>query len=251
MKSDSAITEFLHGRLKILQGIRGYRFSVDAVLLANFIDEPLDSRIIDLGTGCGIIPLIMASERRYKDITGVEIQEQLAEYAAKNISLNKLETAIKILHADFRSFITDPPGKLFDATITNPPYKRPGTGKINPSREKAIARHEILCSLEDLIRSAAASTKKRGTFYLIYHPFRLDELIIELKKNEYHLERFCSVHPRPGESASLFLLKAAKRSTRETVIEPPLYIYEKTGEYTPYLRRILTIDLKNHCKKPK
>jgi tRNA1Val (adenine37-N6)-methyltransferase len=215
---------------------------VDAVLLANFIDEPLGRRIIDLGTGCGIIPLIMAAERRYKDIMGVEIQEQLAEYAVKNVSLNKLETAIKILRTDFRSFITDPPRKLFDAAVANPPYKKPGTGKINPSREKAIARHEIKCSLKDLVRSASAATKKRGALYLIYHPFRLDELIIELKKNEYHLERFCSVHPHPGEPASLFLLKAAKRSLRETVIEPPVNIYEATGEYTPYLRRILAID---------
>jgi len=242
MKSDSAVTEFLNGRLKVLQGIRGYRFSVDAVLLANFIDEPLDHRIIDLGTGCGIIPLIMAVERRYKDITGVEIQKQLAGYAAKNVSLNKLETAIKILRADFRSFITDPPRKLFDAAVANPPYKKPGTGKVNPSKEKAIARHEIKCSLQDLIRSAAAATKKRGTLYLIYHPFRIDELISELKKYEYHLERFCSVHPRPCEPASLFLLKTAKRSSRETVIEPPVYIYETTGEYTPYLRRILAMD---------
>jgi tRNA1Val (adenine37-N6)-methyltransferase len=242
MKSDSAVTEFLKGRLKVLQGVRGYRFSVDAVLLANFIDEPLDRRIIDLGTGCGIIPLIMAAERRYKDITGVEIQEQLAGYAAKNAALNELETAIKILHADFRSFIADPPRKLFDAAVANPPYKKPGTGKINPSKEKAIARHEIKCSLKDLVRSASAATKKRGALYLIYHPFRLDELIIELKENEYHLERFCSVHPRPGEPASLLLLKAAKRSLRETMIEPPVYIYEATGEYTPYLRRILAMD---------
>jgi tRNA1Val (adenine37-N6)-methyltransferase len=242
MKSDGVMTEFLKGRLKVLQGARGYRFSVDAVLLANFIDEPLDSRIIDLGTGCGIIPLIMAAERRYKDITGVEIQKQLAEYAAQNVSLNKLDAEIKIFHSDFRSFISDPPKKLFDAAVANPPYKKPGTGKINPSREKAIARHEIKCSLRDLVRTASAATKKRGTFYLIYHPFRLDELIIELKKNEYHLERFCSVHPRPSEPASLFLLKAARRSTRETVIEPPVYIYEATGEYTPYLRRILAMD---------
>lgn len=242
MKSDSAVTEFLKGRLKVVQGLRGYRFSVDAVLLANFIDEPEDNRIVDLGTGCGIIPLIMAAERHYKEITGVEIQDQLAGYAVESVSLNKLEKKIKILNTDFRSFIDNQPSKLFDAAVANPPYKKPGTGKINPSKEKAIARHEIKCSLEDLVLSASAATKKHAAFYAVYIPLRFDELVTELRKNEYHIERFCSVHPHEGEPASLFMVKAVKRSSRETVIEPPIFIHESDGDYTPYMRRILAMD---------
>jgi tRNA1Val (adenine37-N6)-methyltransferase len=242
MKPASAITDFLKGRIQVRQGISGYRFSVDAVLLASFIDEPKDHRIIDLGTGCGIIPLILAAEKGYSEITGVEIQKQLAEYAGENISANELEKKIKILHADFRSFIENPPGKPFDAAVANPPYKKPGTGKINPSTEKAIARHEITCSLSELIRSAAAATKKRSALYMIYHPFRFDESITELQKNGYHVERFRAVHPRPGEAASLFLLKAVKRSTRETVIENPIIIYDKNSRYSAYMRRILALN---------
>lgn len=242
MKSDSAITEFLKGRLKIRQGTHGYRFSVDAVLLADFVDEPKDHKIIDLGTGSGIIPLILASDKGYRRITGVEIQESLAEYARANVSVNGFDRQIDILQMDFRAFINNPPSKLHDAAIANPPYKKPGTGKINPSTEKAIARHEIKCSLQELIRSASAATKKKSALYMIYHPFRLDESVTELQKNGYHIERFRSVHPRPGKAASLFMIKAVKHSTRETVIEDPIIIFERDDCYTSYMRRILAMD---------
>ena len=242
MKSESAVTSFLKGRLKVLQSVLGYRFSVDAVLLADFIDEPNDHRIIDLGTGCGIIPLLMASEKGYKNITGVEIQEGLADYAKTNVIENGFQAEINITQADFRTFRDSPPAKLFDAVITNPPYKKPGTGKINPIPEKAIARHELTCSLHELIEAASAVTKKKGTFYVIYHPFRMDEMTMELKKNDYHIERFRSIHPYPGEPASLFLLKAAKHSTKETVIDSPIIIYEKKDEYTEYMSKILAIE---------
>jgi len=239
MTEDNRITEFLQGRIKIIQSREGYRFSVDAVLLADFIDEPVDNRIVDLGTGCGIIPIILAKERGYKNITGIEIQKQMAANAAKNVVLNRIEANIRIISGDFRSMAGKGRRLRFDAVISNPPYRKPGTGRINPKSEKAIARHEIACSLSEVIDAAASLSVKNGALYMIYHPFRLDELIVEMGKRGYHIERLRFVHPGEDESANLFLIKAVKNSTRETVIEPPVIIYESQDEYTPYLKSIL------------
>lgn len=225
----------------IKQSENGYRFSVDAVLLANFVDEPHDNRIVDFGTGSGIIPIIMAAERGYTDLTGIEIQESLAEVARENVELNETGNRIKIIHDDFCKYFKKS-GKKFDAVITNPPYMKPGSGKINPDSEKAIARHEIKCSLELLITAAREATVKKGALYIIYHPHRLDELIALLVGEEYHIERLQMIHSRKGESASLFMLKAVKKSTHELEIADPVYIYDQNGSYTPHLKKILHED---------
>jgi tRNA1Val (adenine37-N6)-methyltransferase len=241
IKNSSEVTEFLDGELKIRQGVDGYRFSVDAVLLANFVDAPKNSRIADFGTGSGIIPLVMAYERGYQNVTGIEIQSQMVEYAAENVTLNRLENKIKIIEGDFCKLFEGSVRKKFDAVVTNPPYKKPGTGKINPDSEKAIARHELKCNLHSLVKAASTATIKKGNLYMIYHPHRLDELISELLHFQYHVEKLQMVHSYPEEPASLFMMKAVKNSKKELLVEKPVYVYGDKNEYSEYLRSILKI----------
>ncbi len=236
------LTEFLGGRIKIYQGREGYRFSVDAVLLAHFINVEPDERIVDFGTGSGIIPVILAHELGYENVTGIEIQDTLAEYAAKNVEINNLKDRVEIIHGDLTKADTLLGGRKFDAVISNPPYKKPGTGKINPNGEKAIARHEIKVSLDDLLDSAKFLSTKIASLFIIYHPHRLDELIHKLYKRTYHVTRLRMIHPKASEPASLFMVKAELGSTKELIIEDPVYIYEGNGEYTPLLKKYLSMD---------
>jgi tRNA1Val (adenine37-N6)-methyltransferase len=220
------------GRLKILQKKRGYRFSLDALLLAHFADpRPMD-RIIELGTGCGIIPMILTLRHKAEKVIGVEIQPSLADLARRNVDLNRLSTRIKIREKDLKNLRGKSWQGTFDLVLSNPPYRKVGSGRVNPRMEKALARHEIQATLEDILLAAHYLLKGKGRLIMIYPASRAADLIHEMRK--YHLEpkRLQFIHSHLKDEARLLLVEALKEGRAQVQILPPFFLYASAGEYT-------------------
>lgn len=224
--------------VKLFQSKRGYRFSMDAVLLENFIKAGQSAGGIELGTGSGIISILLAKRLKKAKIIAVEIQKTLAENARRNIRLNNLDDRIEILETDILSLKKVLPVNKFDFVFSNPPFRKTRTGLISNDNERAAARHEIKITLPDLINTATYLLKNAGKFYLIYHPFRLIELIALLRSKHLEPKRIQFVHSKAGEEAKMVLIEALKNSGAWLKVEPPLYIYDEGGEYTAEMKRI-------------
>lgn len=222
---DETLDTFFNGKLQITQKKKGYRFSMDAVLLSQFIKIRKNERVMDLGTGCGILPLLLSHTTKTHSFVGVEIQKGLAECAEKNVVLNHLEDRISILMQDFRELKeTFPPGS-FDVVLSNPPYRKYRTGRINPSIEKAIARHEIKGTLEDLISIASYLLPPKGRCYMIFPALRTVDLLMALRDGQLEPKRLQFVHPRIGEEAKFILTESIKTSGVELKLMEPLILH--------------------------
>ncbi len=211
--------------LKIIQASDSYRFSVDSILLLNFIRVKNYEKIIDLGTGSGIIPLLLFGKRKGLSIYGVEIQKDLADMARRSVGLNNLQEHITIIQEDFRNLKNIFKNQQFDVVVSNPPYISLGQGKINPSSSRAIARHEIKGNLEDVISVSNYLLKNKGRIYLIYRSAKLIKLAIALKKYGIETKVVKFIHPRQGENANLVLIEGVKRGKEELKIENPIFQY--------------------------
>jgi tRNA1Val (adenine37-N6)-methyltransferase len=223
---DETLDLFLDGRLQIIQKKNGYRFSVDTLLLSQFVRVRKNERVIDLGTGCGILPLLLSQNGKTNSFVGVEIQRSLVECAEKNVALNHLEDRVSILKQDFRELKTIFPQGSFDVVLSNPPYREYQTGRINPSMDKAIARHEIKGKLEDLISIASYLLPPKGRCYLIFPALRIVDLFVALRKGKLEPKRIQFVHPRMGEEAKFILVESFKASGVELKIMRPLILEE-------------------------
>jgi tRNA1Val (adenine37-N6)-methyltransferase len=222
---DETLDTFFNGKLQITQKKKGYRFSMDAVLLTQFIKIRKNERVMDLGTGCGILPLLLSHTTKAHSFVGVEIQKGLAECAEKNVVLNHLEDRVSILMRDFRKLKeTFPPGS-FDVVLSNPPYRKYRTGRINPSIEKAIARHEIKGTLEDLISIASYLLPPKGRCYMIFPALRTVDLLMALRDGQLEPKRLQFVHPRIGEEAKFILTESIKTSGVELKLMEPLILH--------------------------
>ena len=226
------------GRLKVLQRKRGYRFSIDPLLLAHFIEPGPKDRIIDLGTGCGILPLILLFHRKTARVIGVEIQPSLADLARRNAALNRFASRIKIWEKDFKDLITEKLRGVFDLVLSNPPYRRSGSGRINTDQEKALARHEINATLGDTLQVAHHLLKDRGRLVMIYPATRAADLM--KKMAQFHLEpkRLQFVHSHEKDEARLILAEALKEGHAQVTILPPFFLYDSAGNYTPTAREL-------------
>ena len=211
--------------LKIIQASDSYRFSVDSILLLNFIRVRNYEKIIDLGTGSGIIPLLLFGKRKGLSIYGIEIQNDLAGMARRSIELNKLQDHITIIQGDFKNVKNVFQNQQFDVVVSNPPYISLGQGEINPSSSKAIARHEIKGDLEDIISASNYLLKNKGRIYLIYRSAKLIKLLLALKKYSIEPKVIKFIHPRQGKNANLVLLEGIKRGKEELKIEDPIFQY--------------------------
>ena len=225
--SDETLDTFSSSGLKILQKKRGYRFSVDAILLSQFVTLRKGEKVIDLGTGCGILPLLLSQTTKSQSFTGVEIQKGLAECAKKNVLLNHLADRISIFHQDFRDLKATFPSGSFDVVVSNPPYRQYRTGRVNPSMEKAVARHEIKGTLGDLIRIASYLLPNKGRCYLIFPALRTVDLLTALRGEKLEPKRLQFVHPRLGEDAKLVLIESVKTSGVELKIMEPLVLHKE------------------------
>ncbi len=225
------------GNLKIYQPIEGYRFSVDAIILAHFVNLKRLNKAVDIGAGTGIIGMLLAKKYPDSEITMVEIQQELVEMAKNNILLNNLENQIKVYCMDAKAFKE----KDFDLVVTNPPFRRPGTGKISPKEEIAIARHEFSLSLIDIAQIAQKSLRHRGRLCIIHLPERLVEIIRILSKYNLEVKRLRFVHSKISTEAKMVLIEAVKGGRISLKVEKPLFIYEENGEYTNEMKKIYEI----------
>jgi tRNA1Val (adenine37-N6)-methyltransferase len=227
------------GQLKIIQRKKGYRFSIDAAILAWHVPLKPEQIAVDLGTGCGIIPLILSLQTPSARIYGIEIQKELAELASENVKINGMEEVISIIHGDmkdFRNLLT--PGTI-DVVFTNPPYRKLRSGRLNPETEKAVARHEIEISLSDLISVAEALLKPSGRFVAIYPAERTVDLLVQMRAFNLEAKRLRWVHSRQDSEAKLSIVEGMKQASPGLKIEAPLILYDEAGEYTEEARKIV------------
>ena len=225
LKNNEKIEDLGDKGLKIIQANDSYRFSVDSILLLNFIRVKNYEKIIDLGTGSGIIPLLLFGKRKGLSIYGVEIQKDLADMARRSVELNKLQNGITIIQEDFRNLKNIFKNQQFDVVVSNPPYISLRQGKINPSSSRAIARHEIKGDLEDIISVSNYLLKNKGKIYLIYRSTKLIKLILTLRKYGIEPKVIKFIHPRLGENANLVLLEGIKGGKEDLKTEYPVFQY--------------------------
>jgi len=224
---DETLDTFFHGRILILQKKRGYRFSADAPLLADFIRTRETDEILEIGTGSGVIPLLL-SIKPFRKITSLEIQPGLADLARRNVLLNRLQDRIEIVRADLTAF---KPPRNFDLIFSNPPYIKRGAGILSAVGEKAAAKHEVFCSLKEILEKAAAWLKKNGRACFIYPEKRRADFWRTAEACGLHVNRLRYVHPRAEAEPNLFLTELSFGSVRKTEL-PPLVLFGADGRYT-------------------
>ena len=224
---DETLDSFYHGRILVLQKKRGYRFAVDAPLLADFIQTKDSDICLELGTGCGIISLLL-SIKPFTSITAVEIQDALADLARRNVRLNQLEDRIRIAHMDFRNFH---PGRAFDLVFSNPPYIRAKVGRLSESVEKSIAKHELKCDILGIMKKTAEVLKREGRAYFVYTAKRKEEFLEAAGKYRMKAKTMRFVVPRRGIAPNFLLAELDFTSSSKSIL-PPLVLYDQKGDYT-------------------
>ena len=221
MKANETIDSFLNGTLQIIQSRQGYRFSVDALLLAEFVSIRSEDVVVDLGAGCGIISLFLAVKSEMGFIVGLELQEELASQAQRNIVLNQLEKKITVIRGDLRHL---PIGPAFaHIVVCNPPYRRQKSGRINPDSSKAIARHELSTKVDDILVAGKALLKPRGRLALIYPANRLAEIFAKMRIQDIEPKRLQIVFPNSYSHAKLAMIEGRVRGKSGLKILPPLF----------------------------
>lgn len=235
-REDETIDDILGGRLKILQKKRGYRFSIDSLLLAHFVRLKRGDSVVDLGTGSGILLLILSQRFRCGRLVGVEIQEELADMARRSAEMNNLKGKIKIISGDIRKIKTFLNPQSFDVAIFNPPYRKLNTGRINPDRGKAVARHEIRGKLEDFLLAARYTVKGSGYVYTIYPATRMAELFSRMRDCGIAPGRIRIVHSRRSSAGEFLLMEGRKGGGDGIKVLPPLFIYEEDEGYTEEIK---------------
>ena len=238
LRDDEKLDELFNGRLKIIQKVDGYRFSIDAILLAHYSSHLPARSIIDLGTGSGIIPLILARKNSAPTVLGVEIQEELADMARRTMMLNELSGRVTILHEDLRSIRDSFSPASFDLVVSNPPYYPVTDGRINPTEQKAIARHEIMLSLEDLVACARYLLDPSGTLLIIFPAKRLTDLLVALYREGLQPRLLRIIYSQEKGEGKLVIVEACKGGNPELEIPPPFFVYGERGEYSSDMQNI-------------
>ncbi len=227
-----------HG-LKVMQPVHGYRFSLDPILLSNFTRVGEGDRIADLGTGCGIIPLLLTRQKENATIVGIEFQDPMAALAQRNVSLNQLDDRISIISEDVVNLKRHFPVSTFDLVVSNPPYRRPGTGKISPQTGRDRARHESTASLADFMAVSKYLVKPSGRICFIHHPSRLVELMSQAAAMKLAPIRLRMIHGHSKAEAGMFLVELVKGRTGDLVVEPPLVVFGDGGGYNDEVQKMM------------
>jgi len=218
---DESMDEFMDGRLKLIQSKTGYRFSIDAILLSQFVTIKRGDRVVDLGTGCGIIPLILLLTRPVGQTFGLEIQRDLADQAARNIVLNGYENRMGVILGDIKHPPFAPSSS--DVVTCNPPYRPKNSGRINPDLQRAIARHEMLASLGDILNAASRTLRAKGRLAMIYPAVRLVEILVRMRGFNLEPKRIRVVYPGMESEAKLALIEASLGGRKGLKVLPPLF----------------------------
>ena len=232
LKAGERIDELQRNGYQIIQNENGFCFGMDAVLLSGFAKVKKGENALDLGTGTGIIPLLLEAKTEGRHFTGLEIQETSADMAQRSVCLNDLNEKVEIVRGDIKEAV-DLFGKAsFDVVTSNPPYMTGQHGLVNPDMPKAIARHEILCTLEDVIGQASALLKENGRFYMVHRPFRLSEIMVTMSRYRLEPKRMKLVYPFVDKEPNMVLIEGLKGGRPRVTVEKPLIVYEKPGVYT-------------------
>jgi tRNA1Val (adenine37-N6)-methyltransferase len=221
-----------HLDLQIDQPQNGYRFSIDALLLADFAQPPANAKVADLGTGSGVIPLLLARQAAGISISGVESNPEMADLASRNVFSNNLEKRIEIIADDLLNLRSRFPVSSFDLVVSNPPYRTPASGRTSPKPGRDTARHESTATIADFLAIAKYLVKPTGRICFVYHPARLTEFIRIAGELNLALLRIRMVHGSLDAPARIFLAELAKGRKGDTKVLPPLLIYNNDGTYT-------------------
>ena len=235
---DETLDALVNTRLKIIQKKRGYRYSIDTILLAHFCKLKRGDRVIDLGTGNAVIPMLLATQSLAAQIVGVEIQAELIEMARRNVMINHMGGKIVLMHQDVRDLPKFLDKASFDVVISNPPYRPVGTGRVNPDRQSALARHEILGSLKDMVKVASFLLRVSGRFYVIYPSSRTVDMLLILRESNLEPKRIQIVHSNAKEDARLVMAEGVKGGRRELRVLKPLFVYDPDGRHTKEMEGI-------------
>lgn len=232
LRENERLDELQRNGYCIIQNPEKFCFGMDAVLLSGFAKAKQGSRVLDLGTGTGIIPILMEAKTQAEHLTGLEIQEESADMARRSVAINGLEEKINIVIGDIKEAGQIFGGASFDVVTCNPPYMIGEHGITNPDAPKAIARHEILCTLEDVVSQAAKVLRPGGNFYMVHRPFRLSEIMVLLVKYKLEPKRMRFVHPFADKEPNMVLIEANRGGKSRMTVEKPLIVYQKQGVYT-------------------
>jgi tRNA1Val (adenine37-N6)-methyltransferase len=241
LRPDETLEELTAAGLKIIQPAAGYRYSLDPFLLCNFATLSASVQIADLGTGSGIIPLLLSVRAEAVRIVGVEIQSEVADRARRSVELNGLAGRVEILQGDVRQIGALLPPQSFDVVLANPPYRQPGRGRVAPDVERRAARHELAGGMDDFLRAGFFLLKDGGRFCLVFLAERLAELLAAMHREHLEPKRLRCVHARAGEGARLVLVEGRKRGGGGLIVEAPLFIHAG-AELSPEMRRIYAAD---------
>lgn len=231
------IDDLQYKGLKIIQNPKGFCFGTDAILLSSFIEVRKNEKVVDFCTGSGIIPILLTARDTAKHFWGIEIQEYMADMAKRSVEINGLQSKISIVQGDIRSAFSLI-GGVYDVVTVNPPYEKKGSGETSVNESERIARHEILCSLEEIVMSASKILKTGGRFYIIHRIHRLVELIETMLSYRLEPKRLRLIHPAYEKAPNYILMEGRKNSGKGLVVEKPLFVYDKNKEYTQELKEI-------------
>ena len=223
---------------KIIQNTEKFCFGMDAVLLSGFATVKPGELVLDMGTGTGIIPILLEAKTEGKHFTGLEIQAESADMARRSVALNNLEGKVDIVNGDIKEASKIFGKNVMNVVTVNPPYMNDLHGIKNPDMPKAIARHEVLCTLEDVVREASAVLKQNGRFYMVHRPHRLVEIITMMTKYKLEPKRMRLVHPYKDKEANMVLIEGLKGGKSMIKVESPIVVYESENVYTEQLLKL-------------
>lgn len=233
LKENERLDELQRNGYRIIQNPEKFCFGMDAVLLSGFARARKGDRVLDMGTGTGIIPILMEAKTEAAHFTGLEVQEESADMAQRSVLLNGLTDKIKIVIGDIREADQYFQSASFDVITCNPPYMIGQHGLQNPDAPKAIARHEVLCTLEDVVTKAAKLLKPGGHFYMVHRPFRLAEIITRMTACGLEPKRMQLVYPFVDKEPNMVLIEGVRGGRSRMTVEKPLIVYRAPGEYMP------------------
>lgn len=238
LKPGERLDDLQRNHFQIIQNPRRFCFGMDAVLLSGFAKAKAGARVQDLGTGNGIIPILMAAKTEAEHLTGLEIQSESVDMAKRSVLLNDLTERVSIVEGDIKSASGLFGAAVFDVVTCNPPYMPGQHGLVNSDQAKALARHEIACTFEDVAREAGKLLRPGGTFYLVHRPFRLAEIISTLLTYKLEPKRMRLVYPFADQEPNMVLLEACRGGNSRMRVEPPLIVYKEPGVYMPEIYEV-------------
>lgn len=235
---DETLEDLQINKLFVIQKKNGFRFGIDAVLLSNFAKDIPSRKTLDLCTGSGVVPFILSAKSKADEIYGLEIQEEMYKMACRSVELNGLQDKIKLTLGDLKNALSFYKKREFDLITCNPPYMPMGKGIVNPADTKIIARHEVLCTLKDVIEMSSKLLAQRGHLVIVHKPSRLNDIICFMREYKIEPKRIRLIHKNIGSEPSLVLADGVYKGGQDLKILPPLFLYDENGDETAELKEV-------------